>query len=104
MFAGNADRARLGLNIEKGIYIANVDEEGPAYKNGLRLGCVITQVDGKDINTMVDLRSYIYSKQPGETINVTCVSDKKIQTVHLLTPIDEAGNIAGAKAIIYIYY
>jgi Trypsin-like serine proteases, typically periplasmic, contain C-terminal PDZ domain len=59
------------LNIEKGVYVAHIDDKGPAYKAGLRLGCIISQVDGNDINSMMQLRAYIYSKSPGDTINVT---------------------------------
>ncbi|MCX7842742.1 MAG: trypsin-like peptidase domain-containing protein [Clostridia bacterium] len=66
------------LKLDKGIYVVNVDEKGPAYKNGIKLGCIITQVDGKDVNTMMDLRTYIYSKRPGDTINVTRIQKGKV--------------------------
>jgi S1-C subfamily serine protease len=51
--------------------VAHVDTSGPAYKAGIREGCIIRQVDGSDINTMLQLRTYIYSKAPGDTINIT---------------------------------
>jgi S1-C subfamily serine protease len=59
---------------DNGVYVANIDENGPAYKSGLRVGCIITHVDEKPINTMMQLRTYIYSKKPGDTINITCES------------------------------
>ena len=59
------------VKLDKGIYVVNVDERGPAFKNGIREGCIITQVDGNDVHTMLQLRCYIYSKRPGDTINVT---------------------------------
>lgn len=68
------------LNFDKGIYIANIDEAGPAYKSGIRVGDVITQVDGQDINTMIQLRTYMYTKSPGDTINATYVSGNNTQT------------------------
>lgn len=58
--------------LDKGVYIAEIDEAGPAYKSGLRVGCIIKEVDGKEINTMMQLRTYIYSKKPGDIINITC--------------------------------
>lgn len=58
--------------LDKGIYIAQIDEAGPAYKSGLRVGCIIKEVDGQEINTMLQLRTYIYSKKPGDTINIIC--------------------------------
>jgi serine protease Do len=57
--------------LESGIYVAHVDTAGPAYKSGIREGCIIRQVDSQDISTMLQLRTYIYSKSPGDTINVT---------------------------------
>lgn len=58
------------LKIDHGVYIVNVDEAGPAARVGIQVGCVIIQVDGKDVNTMMDLREYMYSKKPGDTIMV----------------------------------
>ena len=69
------------LGIDKGIYVANVDNDGPACKNGIKIGGVIKQVDGKDVNTMMDLRAYIYSKKPGDTVKVTHLSGGKTVTV-----------------------
>ncbi|MCR4436741.1 MAG: trypsin-like peptidase domain-containing protein [Clostridiales bacterium] len=59
------------IHLDNGIYVANVDEEGPAFKSGIKVGCIIKQVDGMNISTMMQLRTYIYSKSPGDTINVT---------------------------------
>jgi len=38
---------------------------GPAYKSGIRVGCIMTQIDGEEISTMMQLRCVIYSKNPG---------------------------------------
>ena len=59
------------IKIENGIYVANVDEAGPAYKSGIRVGCIIKQADGNDMNTMLEIRTYMYSRNPGDTINIT---------------------------------
>lgn len=58
-------------DIKEGIYVAHIDEEGPAYKAGLRLGCIIREIDGNKVNTMLQLRTIIFSKNPGDTIMVT---------------------------------
>lgn len=58
-------------NVQNGVYVAHIDKAGPAYKAGIREGCIIRQIDGSDINTMLELRTYIYSKAPGDTINIT---------------------------------
>lgn len=54
-----------------GVYVAHVDENGPAFRGGIRKGCIIRQVDGEEVNTMMQLRTYIYSKNPGDPIQVT---------------------------------
>ncbi len=60
-----------GVAKESGIYVAHVDTTGPAFKSGIREGCIIRQVDDQDISTMLQLRTYIYTKSPGDTIMVT---------------------------------
>lgn len=62
-------------NVDCGIYIAYIDNAGPAYKAGLREGCIIRQIDGVDINTMLELRTNIYYKAPGDTINISYTVD-----------------------------
>jgi len=64
------------LKLDKGIYVVNVDENGPAHKSGIRKGCIIIQVDGIDMHTMLQLRTHIYSKNPGDVINVTHISQE----------------------------
>jgi serine protease Do len=58
-------------SMDSGVYVAHVDNSGPAYKAGIRVGCIISRIDDMDVSTMMQLRSYLYSKSPGDTINVT---------------------------------
>jgi len=58
-------------DVPDGVYISKVDNNGPAYRGGIRQGCVISQIDGITINTMLQLREYLYSKSPGDTIRLT---------------------------------
>ncbi|MCX7745723.1 MAG: trypsin-like peptidase domain-containing protein [Clostridia bacterium] len=69
------------FKLDKGIYVSNVDEAGPARKSGIHVGCIITQVDGQDIRTMLQLRTYIYSKNPGDTVRLTHVKGNKVENV-----------------------
>ena len=66
------------IDLEHGIYVANIDENGPAYRSGIRTGDIITHIDGREIDTMMELRSYIYSKDPGD--KVTVIYDSKGET------------------------
>lgn len=71
------------LKLDSGIYIANVDDNGPAYKSGIRVGCIMTHVDGKEINTMIQLRSYIYTKNPGDIVNITHIDNGSPETIQI---------------------
>ena len=57
-------------NVNSGIYIVDISDDSPAISSGIRTGDVITSVDGNSINTMLDLRAYVYSKKPGDTISI----------------------------------
>ena len=83
-------------NVQNGIYVAYVDTNGPAYSAGIREGCIIRQVDGTDINTMLQLRTYIYSKSPGDTVNLTHLmhgTDEWVTSQAILIPKSKDGLI-----------
>lgn len=67
-------------NFDSGIYVSHIDDSGPACKSGIKVGSIIKQVDGVSINTMMQLRSHIYSKKPGDTIKVTYTTNGKTTT------------------------
>ena len=71
------------INLKTGIYIVHIDKNGPAYKSGIRLGCIMTHIDGKPLNTMMQLREYVYNKQPGDVIEVTHISNGKAEKVSI---------------------
>lgn len=55
---------------DKGIYVAQINPNGPASKTELKEGDIINNIDGVRLNTMNDLREYIYTKKEGDTINL----------------------------------
>ncbi|HEY9060901.1 MAG TPA: trypsin-like peptidase domain-containing protein [Pseudobacteroides sp.] len=74
------------VKIDSGIYISTVDKKSPAFKSGIKECCVIEEVDGHKINTMLQLRTYLYSKEPGDVINVTyCHEGKPVKVPVKLT-------------------
>ena len=64
-------------DIQKGIYIAQISLDSPASKSGLKIGDIITKIDNLELNKMCDLRSYIYTKSPGDEVNLTIYRNKK---------------------------
>lgn len=66
------------LKINSGIYVAQVLADGPLYKSGLQVGDIIVRIDNTEINRMNDLRKFIYSKTPGESVNLEIKRNDKI--------------------------
>lgn len=60
----------------KGIYVAQIISNGPADNTELKEGDVITSVDNIELNTMNDLRAYIYTKKPEETVTLKITRGK----------------------------
>ena len=65
------------LKFDNGIYVAQVNIDGPASKSGLKEGDIITKIDNIELNKMSELRSYIYLKSPNEEINLTVLRNNK---------------------------
>lgn len=59
--------------LEDGVYVVDIDPRGPAYKAGIRVDDVITQINGKRVNKMLGLRTAVYSYHVGDTIRVTVI-------------------------------
>ncbi len=65
------------LEFDSGIYVAQVSTDGPSYYSGLRVGDIITKIDEITINKMSELRSYIYTKNVGDEVNLTILRNKR---------------------------
>lgn len=65
------------IEFDSGIYVAQVSLDGPAYISGIRAGDIITQIDSVPINKMTELRTYIYTKKPDETVQLKVLRNKK---------------------------
>lgn len=71
------------INFSKGIYIAEIIKNSPASKTELKEGDIITSVDGKELNTMNDLREYIYNKKPNDVVNLKISRGKITKEVEI---------------------
>lgn len=71
------------IRMDKGIYVQHIDEKSPAYAAGIRKGCIITKIDQSEVNTMMQFRSYLYGKKPGDVVSVTCIKDGASETVSI---------------------
>lgn len=60
-----------GVKLESGIYIDSIALDGPVYNSGVMEGDIITKIDGIEVNKMSELKKYIYTKKPGDTVKLS---------------------------------
>ena len=56
----------IELKAEKGVYVAEVITNTPAYRSGLRSGDVITKIGQKEVKTMNELKKELYKYKTGD--------------------------------------
>ena len=58
------------LQLDSGVYVAEVSPDGPLKVSGVKEGDIITKIDDTVINKSIDLREYIYTKNPNDVVNL----------------------------------
>ena len=72
---------RIQTNLNKGIYVANVQSGSAAAKAGIQTGDVITKFDGEEIEAYKDFLTKLYSKKPGDTVKLTINRNGSTSTI-----------------------
>jgi len=89
----------LGLKEARGVLVRSVTPGGPADKAGLKVGDVITQLNGKDVNDQNVLRNEVAANPPGSDVTLTILRNGNTQQVHVrlgtLTPETAENNQQG---------
>ena len=73
--------AALGIPKNRGSYIQSVEPGGPAEKAGLKVGDVVTSVNGKEVTQDQSLSYLVNNLQPGTRVPITLLRDGKTMTV-----------------------
>lgn len=87
-----SEKPRLGISVQdteegNGVKILEIDdEESPAAKAGLEEDDIITQVNGKAINSTDDLRQNTKDLKKGDTVKITYKRDGLTKTVDVKIP------------------
>jgi S1-C subfamily serine protease len=66
---------QLGLGVDYGAGIEQIDPGSGAARGGIRPGDVIVSLDGKRIETVEDLFAELNQRRPGERVSVAVVRD-----------------------------
>ncbi|MBQ9549703.1 MAG: PDZ domain-containing protein [Lachnospiraceae bacterium] len=66
-----SDEARESYNIPAGVLIMKANKDGAADRAGLKEHSVITEVDGRKVATVEELKSILADRNPGDTVAVT---------------------------------
>lgn len=75
------DPYRSQLPVQTGLYV--VQSTGAAKTAGIQKGDIIVKVDNTDVKTFIDLRKYLFTKKPGDTVKVSFYHDKQEKTVNV---------------------
>ena len=86
----------VDLGTMEGIYVAEVVEDGAAAAAGLKVGDVLTHVDGHKLKQFGDLQGIIAQKRPGDKVTVKYLRNKQEKTA-TLTLKNEQGNTGVVK-------
>jgi serine protease Do len=73
----------LGLDAAKGVMIAQVIEDTPAMKAGLRKGDIVTAIDGTAVDGPRDLTRIVAGDAPGKTIGLDLLRAGKPVTLNV---------------------
>lgn len=62
------------VDLMEGVYIEDVDSNGPAAGAGLGRGCIITEIEGQKTSNMLRFKTILYGFDPGDTVTVRYVA------------------------------
>ena len=60
----------FNINIDNGLYVVEIEKNSPASNSELKEKDIIESIDGKELKTMNDLKTYIYTKKPDDTVTL----------------------------------
>lgn len=65
------------LDDVRGIYVAEVEEDGAAAKNDFQEGDVILSIDNQPVNSLAEVRGVLKTKSPGDSVNIFYIRNKE---------------------------
>jgi len=85
-----------GLKDVRGVYVAELTEDGAAKNAGVKTGDVIINIEGNDVNSSSELLETVGQHSPGDKVNLLIRRDNKELTIPVLLK-NKEGNTAIVK-------
>ena len=74
-------RTHFGASKDAGVLIATVTADSPAAKGGLRVGDIITAIDGTRVDSSGDITRALRGKKEGDRVQVEVIRDRAPRTI-----------------------
>lgn len=74
-------RRHFGAAEETGVLVGRVEPDSPAERAGLRVGDVLTHVDGKPVGSTLDVIRAVGPKQDGEIVALEVMRGGRVETL-----------------------
>jgi serine protease Do len=89
---------QFGLSEPEGVLVSQVNEGSPAEKAGLEAGDVIIRYDGKEANSVRQLRNLVAATTPGTKVRIEILRDGKSQTLSATIGTQTASTLRGVPS------
>ena len=73
----------LKSKLNRGVYVSKVISNGPAAGSDLKEGDLICSVNGKNLNTINDLREFVYGKVPGVEVELEVIRGESRKNIKI---------------------
>jgi len=100
---GRVSRGYLGVNLQDsnsagdGALVADLSEDSPASKAGLRGGDLIVEFDGRPVKSSRQLTEIVADTPVGKTVKTRFVRDGQTQTASITLAERPGRNVAGSR-------
>jgi membrane-associated protease RseP (regulator of RpoE activity) len=84
-------REFLGAPKDGGVLVQSVKEGGPAAKAGLKVGDIVTAIDGKAVESAWSLGDLLDDKKAGDSVRLDVVRNRQRQT--LVATLEDRGDL-----------
>lgn len=71
-------------NFTSGIYVVQISSKSPASSSDLKEGDIINSIDGITLSTMNDLKEYVYTKKPNDTVTLNISRGKVSKEISIV--------------------